>query len=97
VFALRSKEKYRPAMLGAAAGLVGVLGARYGAQWEAQNPLSGLMSGGASGGSTPAGASSSGGASTGYGGNMSPRMMSPGGYGARQNPYAQHFAGARRK
>jgi hypothetical protein len=96
-FLLR-KSKHRVPVLGASAGLVGVLGYRYGAQWQAQSPFAGLMSGGsssASGGSTPAGAGAST-ASTGWGGHQAPRMMNPGGYGSRQNPYAQHFAARKR-
>jgi hypothetical protein len=97
--ALRKKAKLRAPLLGAAAGAVGVVGARYGAQWQTQNPLAGLLSGAssatstalASSGSTPSGASTSS-TSTGYGGAMRPRMMPHGSYGARQNPYSRVYA-----
>jgi hypothetical protein len=110
-FLLRKHAKLRTPLLGAGAGAVGVVGARYGAQWQANNPIASLM-GGSSASSTPAGASSSAsstpagasssaatpasGASAGWGGAQRPRLAPHGAYGQRQNPYARHFATAGR-
>lgn len=101
-FFMRKHPHIRPALFGAAAGAIGVVGARYGAVWEGQNPLAGLLSSSSSssssgGSSTPSGASSSSStASTGYGGTMAPRLASHGSYGSRNNPYARNFATAGR-
>ena len=104
-FVLRKHARLRTPLLGAAAGAVGVVGARYGAQWQVSNPIANLLPGssasGGGGASTPSGASSTSapaasGASTGWGGAQRPRLASHGEYGQRQNPYARHFAMAGR-
>jgi hypothetical protein len=98
---LRRHPRLRSALMGAAAGAVGVVGARYGAQLQATHPLFGASSSASSSGSgasTPSGASSTSAsaASTGWGGSMSPRMLRPGNYGSRGNPFARNFAGVNR-